>query len=313
MLKQMLKQLFILVRREFWEYRGTFVVLPSIIVAVVLALLMLGAIAPSTDSLDIRIEAQGDQQVEFFDGLLLDGNLYKYTVRQLDGRLPEDRARYLGTALRALSVPLLICLWFVTVFYLLGALYDDRRDRSILFWKSMPVSDGMTVVSKLVTALVALPGVYLLGIGLLQLVVLCLLSVSAAGADVPIYNTIWAPASLIVTWFSYLGSLLFYSVWALPFFGWLLAVSAFAKSAPLAWAIGIPLLVRIVEAILTDSGTVGNWMQDHIIPIRFLDRQRSIAENVWDLVFSFQMLSALIVGVVLVFLAIWLRRNADEI
>src|SRR3546814_20822192 len=47
---------------------------------------------------------------------------------------------------------LVVVLGFVVFFYCLGALYDDRRDRSILFWKSLPVSDASTVLSKVFSA-----------------------------------------------------------------------------------------------------------------------------------------------------------------
>ena len=35
--------------------------------------------------------------------------------------------------------------------------YDERKDRSVLFWKSLPVSDRDTVLSKAVSALVVAP------------------------------------------------------------------------------------------------------------------------------------------------------------
>src|SRR5206468_10746510 len=45
----------------------------------------------------------------------------------------------------------------VGIFYCLDALYGERRDRSILFWKSLPVSDVMAVLSKLAIPIVILP------------------------------------------------------------------------------------------------------------------------------------------------------------
>ena len=38
--------------------------------------------------------------------------------------------------------------FLVGVFYCLDALHGERRDRSILFWKSLPVSDLTTVLAK---------------------------------------------------------------------------------------------------------------------------------------------------------------------
>src|SRR5262249_36641340 len=57
----------------------------------------------------------------------------------------------------AMSIPLFVAVTIVVYFYLLQCLFDERKDRSILFWKSLPVSDGTTVASKLLVALVVVP------------------------------------------------------------------------------------------------------------------------------------------------------------
>jgi len=306
-----MKQLMVLVRREFWENRSIFLVLPAVITVFFLLVLLLGVISPSVDSMNVTIDVQSDEEIEFLDDLLV--SAYRYALVQLDARSMAERAMYINAALQSLSAPLLFSLWFVILFYLLGALYDDRRDHSVLFWKSLPVSDALTVASKLLTALVVVPLVYLVGVMLLQLSALVLVSISAAGTEISVVDTIWRPAAIFSTWLRNIGLLLFYGLWALPFFGWLLAVSAYAKSAPLAWAVGVPLAVRMVEVIITDQSRIGDWMQDHIIPISFLDQHRPIAENAFSHLFSLQMLSALVVGGAFIYLAIWLRGKADEI
>ncbi|MBL6689595.1 MAG: hypothetical protein ISP91_04305 [Pseudomonadales bacterium] len=308
-----MKQLMVLVRREFWENRSIFVVLPAVITGFFLLILLLGAVASPGDAMTVTIDVQSDEEVEFLDDLLVSGHLYHYALMQLDARTMVERTMYINAAMQSLSAPLLFSLWFVIFFYLLGSLYDDRKDRSVLFWKSLPVSDAMTVVSKLLTGLIVVPLVYLAGVMLLQLSALIFVSISASGTDISAVDTIWRPAALFSTWTRYIGLLLFYGLWALPFFGWLLVVSAYAKSAPLAWAAGIPIAIRVVEAIFTDQTRVGDWMQDHIIPISFLDQHRPIAENAFSYLFSLQMLSALVVGGAFIYLAIWLRGKADEI
>jgi ABC-2 type transport system permease protein len=195
----------------------------------------------------------------------------------------------------------------------LNTLYEDRRDRSILFWKSMPVSDSMTVLSKLVTGVWLVPLVYLLGVVVLQLAAMIMLSLATLGTEISMWETIWAPASIISNWIQYLGVILFYSLWALPFFGWLIAVSAYAKSVPLAWALGVPVALTIVEKIVADEPLFANWMKDHMVPIRFLNQGQSVTDNIWNLLLSLQMVSAVVVGGVLIFIAIWLRGKADEI
>jgi ABC-2 type transport system permease protein len=198
-------------------------------------------------------------------------------------------------------------------FYLLYSLYDDRRDRSILFWKSMPVSDAMTVIAKLVTGLWLVPFMYLLGVAILQLAAMVMLSVATLGTEISMWETVWGPASIFFNWVQYLGALMFYSLWALPFFGWLIAVSAYARSVPLVWVLGVPLALTFVERVVADKSLLANWMWDHIVPISFLNQEHSVTDNIWNLLLSLQMVSAVVVGGVLIFVAIWLRGNADEI
>jgi ABC-2 type transport system permease protein len=198
-------------------------------------------------------------------------------------------------------------------FYLLYSLYDDRRDRSILFWKSMPVSDAMTVISKLVTGLWLVPLIYFLGVAILQLAAMGILSVVTFGTEISMWDTVWVPASIFSNWIRYLSALMFYSLWALPFFGWLIVVSAYAKSVPLVWVVGVPLALAIVEMVVADESLLANWMWDHIVPISFLNQEESVTDNMWSLLLSLQMISAVAMGGVLIFIAIWLRGKADEI
>src|ERR1700747_2544174 len=55
------------------------------------------------------------------------------------------------------AIMLILTAFVVGVFYCLDALYGERRDRSILFWKSLPVSDLTTLLSKATIPLVVLP------------------------------------------------------------------------------------------------------------------------------------------------------------
>lgn len=308
-----MNQLPVLIRREFWEHRNTFLVLPAITTGFFVLMMLLMLLASATDVVDINVDVQSDRDMEFFNESMQADNVYKFAVYQLEGRSTEERGRYINTGLQSMGAPLMVILWFVMFFYLLNTLYDDRRDRSILFWKSMPVSDAMTVLSKLVTGLWLVPLVYLSGVALLQLVGMLMLSLATMGTEISMWETIWAPASIFSTWIQYLGILLFYSLWALPFFAWLIAVSAYAKSVPLVWAMGVPVALTIIEAIVSNQSLLANWMKDHMVPIRFLNQDQSVTDNIWNLLLSLQMVSAVVVGGVLIFIAIWLRGKADEI
>ena len=308
-----MNQLPVLIRREFWEHRNTFLVLPVVVTSFFLLMMLLTLLFSAKGAVDINVDIQSDQDIEFFNDSMQADNIYAFALYQLEGRSTEERSRYINAGLQALGVPLIGILWFVMFFYLLYSLYDDRRDRSILFWKSMPVSDAMTVISKLVTGLWLVPLIYLLGVAILQLAAIGMLSVATLGTEISLWETVWVPASIFSNWIRYLATLIFYSLWALPFFSWLVAVSAYAKSVPLVWVLGVPLALTIVERVVADESLLANWMWEHIVPIRFLNQEQSVTDNMWNLLLSLQMISAVAVGGVLIFISIWLRGKADEI
>jgi len=177
----------------------------------------------------------------------------------------------------------------------------------------MPVSDSMIVISKLITGLLVVPMVFLLGIAVLQLAAMVLLTIASLGTEISALDTVWGSADIVDNWYYYISAILFYSLWSLPFFAWLLVVSAFARSLPLAWAIGVPLAFAICERVFTDNTVVADWMWSHVIPLAFLNSDYSSFASLVSRVFSLQMVLAIIVGAGLVFAGIWFRGKAEEI
>jgi ABC-2 type transport system permease protein len=148
---------------------------------------------------------------------------------------------YLG-----LAAPLFIVLAVVVFFYCLAALHDDRRDRSILFWKSLPLSDRDTVLSKVATALVVAP-LITIGIGVLTgLALLVLGMISAAGKGINLFAPVLMEPNLYLGPLYLLAFLPLYIIWALPTVGWLLMVSSWARSKVFLWAVGTPLVVALL-------------------------------------------------------------------
>jgi ABC-2 type transport system permease protein len=137
----------------------------------------------------------------------------------------------------------------VAVFYCLDALHGERRDRSILFWKSLPVSDLIAVLAKASIPLVVLPLVTFAITVVTQFIMLLLSTMVLLGDD-PGIATLWTQ----LPWFQMSLLLLYHllavhSLWYAPIFGWLLLVSGWARRAPFLWA-GLPLLaIGIVERI----------------------------------------------------------------
>jgi ABC-2 type transport system permease protein len=137
----------------------------------------------------------------------------------------------------------------VGVFYSLEALHGERRDRSILFWKSLPVSDVTTVLSKAMVPLVILPLIAVVITGVTQIVMLLLSSAVLATHGLSV-STYWTQVSLLS-----MSTGLFYHLFTVhvlmhaPFYCWFLLVSAWARRAAFLWAILPPLTIGVVEKI----------------------------------------------------------------
>ena len=308
-----MNQLPILIKREFWEHRGTFIVLPAVTAGFFMALMLLVFTASSTEAVTVDLDWEEHESHESFDGQIETDDVVGYALQRLQSIDPMQRINYFRAGLFGMTSPMFLILWFVIIFYLLSCLYEDRRDRSILFWKSLPVSDAMTVFSKLVTGMLVVPSIYLIAIVAIHCVGLLLLSFGTIGTDIPIWETIWQPASVMTTWLQLAALILFYSLWALPFYAWLMAVSAYAKSVPLVWAIGVPVAISILEWMFTDKSVVGPWIKNHMAPVGILQEDRPLLEVVEHNFFSLEMVSAIVVGCALLGLVIWLRGKADEL
>jgi ABC-2 type transport system permease protein len=151
------------------------------------------------------------------------------------------RGMYLGAA-----TPLFAILTGVVFFYCLGALYDERRDRSILFWKSLPVSDPMTVVSKAVTAMIVAPAITLALAGAASLALLFIVCMVLSTQGLNLFASLLASPDLYLSPLRLAALLPVYVVWALPTVGWLMLVSSWAKSKPFLWAVGAPVVTLVV-------------------------------------------------------------------
>jgi ABC-2 type transport system permease protein len=146
-----------------------------------------------------------------------------------------------------------IVMTFVVFFYFLDALYAERKDRSILFWKSLPVSDLQVVGSKYLTGIAAIPlltlGVFLVTAILVTLITAVSVLLWGGAGD----GLAGAPAALARVTAMLAYALIFQALWFAPIDGWLLLVSAYARRAVLGWALLPPLLVVVAERLLFGS------------------------------------------------------------
>jgi len=134
----------------------------------------------------------------------------------------------------------------VAIFYCVGALYNERRDRSILFWKSLPVSDLITVLAKSTIPVAVIPLTSLAIIVALHLVMLLVNtgSVAAGGFSPP---GLWSRLPLMRIEITLFYRFIVLTLWFAPLYGWVLMVSGWAKKAPFLWASLPPLALCLAE------------------------------------------------------------------
>ncbi len=226
-----------LLKREYWENRGGFFWAPVWTSIVFLFFTLVGMAFAMWHS-------SGK-----FNGEVHVGVPLKQLVEKID---PSDFDKVgfgIDSGLASFWLVIQVVLFFVLFFYLLGALYDDRRDRSILFWKSLPISDSATVISKVLMAALGAPLFAWVATVAMNIAFLVLLSAFVGMHGINPFTIIWGPAEPLALWAKMLAIVPINALWALPAIGWLLLTSSFAKSKPFLWAVALPIALGVMIAI----------------------------------------------------------------
>ena len=231
-------------------------------------------------------------------------------------------------------------LGIVSFFYLLGSLYDERRDRSMLFWKSLPVSDTQTVLSKVASVTVVAPLIALAATLASMILYLVFLSILLALYGVNPFTVIWMNAAPLSVIGKLITLLPINALWALPAIGWLMLCSAFARRAPFLWSVLLPIGTGTVLAIfdsITNLRIPSAWFWDNvvfrilfsIVPGSWMNfgvfgRHMDHADSPQDVINALNfgntgevfMLPSMWIGIaagaVMIVGAIWLRRWRDD-
>jgi ABC-2 type transport system permease protein len=224
----------LLLKREFWENRGGFFWAPVIVGGIALMFGLLGSITGVS-----MMRKAIDRGNSPWDEIEWAGTHGAQAVDQVVGFM-SDINLISGIALAYLVMV------FVVFFYALGSLYDERKDRSVLFWKSLPVSDTQTVLSKVVWALVLAPALsavigLAIGFGMWIVGTVTMLIAGIPGASAGFTES--HPFRILG---NVLMALPIYALWALPTVGWLMLCSAWARSKPFVWAVMLPILVACI-------------------------------------------------------------------
>ncbi len=232
-----------LVRRELWEHRSIFIT-PAAVGLVVTLLVITAYVAASGFGGHVDIAIITAQNVG-----------------------ETERRAALMAFLVGITSVFILAAGILTIFYCLDALYAERKDKSILFWRSLPVTDAETVVSKLLTAAFAIPLVTFAAIVVAHLVNLVVSSVFVSIEGGSAARLIWGSVPIFDVWTFFLILLVATPLWLSPFIGWFLFVSAWTKRSPLLTAF-LPLLIvpmleyfilrttYLWEAIITRTGSL---------------------------------------------------------
>ena len=243
----------ILLKREFWENRGGFLRAP-VVVAIAFASIQLMAW--------IWAEVTVGRS-----GIKIDNFPLEVLAQKLSTEHLADLTMFMNAGLVVLSMVMQLVVAVVLFFYLLGALYDDRRDRSVLFWKSLPVSDTQTVISKVISAVVVVPLIAFAATVALHIALLTLLSLMLLAHGISPWALVWGTSQPWAVWAQLFATIPVHALWVLPTVGWLLLTSSFARSKPILWALLPPLGVGIMLSwfhVLRELSIPSNWYWKHI-------------------------------------------------
>ena len=290
-----------LIRREIWEHKAIWVA-PLI----VLACLLLAVI---TGNVHLGPFGATDASTPF-------------------GALPpEKQAKLLLVVYVGLVLVVDMVMGVIAFFYALDSLYADRRDRSVLFWKSLPLSDAETVLSKFTIAVVVIPVVTLIGSLLAQLIVAGGGAVRLEMAGIP-GGIMWQPEALLggamvaVLWC--ITAILWYA----PVIAYLMLASAWAPKGPFLWAVLPPVAVSVLELVLLRTTHVEGFFTDRLFGLyRLLSQGEQaggggsdvirlsdidLAGSLTDFYASAELWLGVVVAGLLLAATMWVRRYRDE-
>ncbi len=205
-------------RRELWENRSIFIA-PAVTAGVVILGLAISA---------IKVPANVLQQATMLAA--------------------DDRRKVFEAPLDGAALIIMVASFVVGFFYCLGALHGERRDRTILFWKSLPVSDLTTVAAKWTVPMLVLPLVTFVVIALTQLVILAISLVVLPANGLPA-SLVLAQFPLLTVWANLLIVLACLSLWNAPIWGWNFLISGFARRVTFLWSVGPPIGLAIFEEL----------------------------------------------------------------
>ncbi|MEO0412170.1 MAG: hypothetical protein AAF221_10075 [Pseudomonadota bacterium] len=248
-----------LIRAELLQHRASMIITP-LVIAGLIAAFALAQLIFGTAGLNINF---GDIDIAIDNDTIVDPQSF------------QKAGKTIAASFGFIGLPIYFVANLVAFFVMLYALYEERTERTILFFKSMPVSDTQVVLAKYLTASFIGP--------LIAIVVMILLTLVLSVATATVFSVrgianIWGflgDLPLLRLFISFAGYYSLYALWVAPIFAYLLMMSALAPRSPFLLALLPVAIIVLAEAILLGSGWLLNEIGARVIAERLGDAIRA--------------------------------------
>lgn len=247
------KKLLTQVKRELWENKIRFVFAPILVTVLLLGLMSIGAA-----KLGMNISGGG---VQFNGGATIghgSSNETKMDVQYMLAKINKDGSNIYDMIVSSVTYANTSILGFMFLFvllaYALGCLFDDRKNKDILFWRSLPVSETTNVLVKLGFLLLYAPLIIFvlnLIVGVIALVTATAFFVYHGAPIGGLFSSIVHSGVALTALEIFLRSV-FCLILLLPVIGFMLLSSAWAKKSPFLFFLVLPVGLIILDKILQE-------------------------------------------------------------
>ncbi|MDG2061890.1 MAG: hypothetical protein P8J93_08765 [SAR86 cluster bacterium] len=246
-----MSNLLTLISREIQEYKYGLVYAPwivGIILCSIVVLVYLGFAEIKTS------------QFTFTSLIYADPDVVTY-MKTIDS---NTKLEIIRTGLIVLGLPMLVVMSFAIASYSLSTFYDERKDKSIIFWRSLPVSDANIIFSKILVAVIIAPLVVLPALVALHLFSLLAVSIFFYFSNIVSFGWVWEAYSF-TDWMKVILSLWVQGLWSLPIIAWLMFAGALFKK-PIIGAI-LPLVsIVVLERVALSTNIFYSNFMDRLKP-----------------------------------------------
>lgn len=233
-------------KREIWESKKTFVWTPIVLAA----LLLLLAAAELITTNDYQAQRLGE------------------VIQAAQTVEAQASVKKLGfIVVQIITGLFLIVAFLLQLRYFLSCLFDERRDLSIFFWRSMPVSDVQNIAVKFVMGAFVIPVFFIIaamvaiGIGYVVFLIYASTLLTEGGSIWSLASTFNVISPIVSVWMGLIPTVL----WLFPFYAWLMLASMVAGRAPFLWAFLPIAFLVLAEAVVALGFGTGSMYFSNIL------------------------------------------------